>query len=228
MAAESKPLSHEKPIAKWIRLVSLLVIIALACMTIYIVATWGHGSWDARVNWVLKLIGFYGTGFGLLKASKRLSQFDDLLENMTSADPLHFIVGNASFLTWPFLILAEVFGRLPANTPRVLRLSQALLGLLTLLLTPVGIVRLLFYIFVMLPLGYIAFAIATAFVRLIENSVDESTVSVVDTNTGTQLDTLAVKELVTGNPTAAKGFIIGLPALFLGLMTDAIKLFIAN
>ena len=196
------------------------IIILLLVSEIAVLAYFSHDSWYNRIGFILQIIGFYGIGLGFVQKSDVLKNFGGF-DDMTSPDPVRFMIGNFIFLSIFSSILA-----IGLNKYRSQQSSMALgcLGqLLIICMFPFLFLYFVVHLIVICPFVYLGYVFSSA---LVESIIGASGDFVLKKETpGQESQRLAVKEIVASNPVATKSFLIGIPAAVLGFITKGIGLF---
>ncbi len=195
------------------------LVLALLAFEIAALVLWVPGTWNARLTAVLAIVGIYGLAIGFISGNATLAVFKDELEALTSPDVRRYLMGNFFFLIFPFQ-LTELSGSKDKAVGYPVTLGC--LGMLLLLaLSPVLIVYAVFHILIVMPLSYLPVVMASAIVTPIIYSVRDIQISVGNRR-------ISVKSIVEKDPVAAKGFLIGIPAIFISLLSAISAPFISG
>lgn len=92
-----------------------------------------------------------------------------------------------------------------------------------LLLSPFALLYVVFHLVVIMPLAYLGYVLASAVVGRMESSSRDLQLH---KHSGEEVKVLRVRELVHSNGTAAKSFLVGVPAALLVLVTRLAALFL--
>jgi hypothetical protein len=177
-----------------------------------------HGAWEARAALVFQLLAVYGIGLGLLSKSGMLSvhDFDD---EMTSPNLYRFLAGNLTFIG----VFAVILGTaLRARDATAGAATQLLRRVLLLAAWPVLALYAAFHMLVLVPVVYLPYALVSALVEAIRPGAEGTQL---EAREGDQVRTGTLGTLVNTNLPATKSFLIGFPAVALGLSTRLITLF---
>ncbi len=190
-------------------------VVALAAFETVGLFLWGHGAAIAKLRVLLALIGVYGIAIGFFARSSALEPFRDTLANLTSPNPMAYLQGNFEFAVYPssFVAVALSPHTLPGS-PRVLGCMGSLIWVpLSALLVVYSFVHLL----VIAPLAYFPILLASAIVSKIQYSGKD-----IEVRRGVK--SVSIRKIVSDDPVAAKGFVMGVPSLALALGGHAASL----
>jgi hypothetical protein len=197
------------------------IILLLFAGEIALLSYYGRGTWLNRLSFVLEIIGFYGIGLGLVQGSDLLKEFDGM-DEMTSPDPVRFLRGNFLFLS-----VLSSFAAVALGSKRLRKSSMALgcLGQIVVMSTfPFLLVYFLVHLLVLCPFAYIGYLFTSALVESVAGSSED--IGYVSTAPGRRPQKMSVREIIASNPSAAKSFLIGVPALLLSFISNAIGMFL--
>jgi hypothetical protein len=206
-----------------IGLISALVVLMFAG-EVTVLVYWAGGTWDERLSAALALVGYYGIGLGLISKSAVLRDHAKVVEEMTSPNPVMFLAGNFTLLFFPFGIAS--LGLNPRRSgdasPALGCLGQLIIGLMVIPL----LFYALFHIFVIVPLAYMAYLLASALISAISDASGDTVLTISSTReTEVEPKSISLKELVTADPPSAKNFLVGVPAAALSLATTMLGVF---
>jgi hypothetical protein len=204
----------------WVNLLVLSLLLLLLAGDISVLVYFGRGSWDSRVSLVLQIIGLYGIVIGFIQRSdslKNIINFDEL----TSPEPATYVASNFYIFTFYFSLMSVSMGDRSGKGNSAL---GCLGQLIVLCLFPLLFLYWLFHMVVIAPLAYIGYFFTSALVESITGSVTDIELSV--TEPGKARKKMSIKESIAANPVAAKGFLIGIPAIAISLILRGIGVFL--
>lgn len=163
--------------------------------------------WSARLGLVLQIIAIYTLVFGVVSKMDLLPK--ELVEEMTSPDLFVFLRGNFTGLT--ILFQTMTMGLDPAKTAG--GASQLLELLFLLALSPLVVLITAFHLFVIIPLTYVAYVVASVPIGAVEKAA---------TGMGLSFDgvQVSIRDLVTNNAVAIKNLAIAFSSQALRVTLD--------
>jgi hypothetical protein len=186
------------------------VIVAVSLGELYALFHWGRGSALDKVSALAALLGFYGIGLGFFTGSEQLARFREIAAGLTDPNPVVYFSSNMVFCG-----LLAMFGslglqsRMEPGAPRGLWL----IGLIVWL--PLGLLLILYVLFhaaVITFLAYVPLVIAAAVIVRIRYGAGDVEVSSGETR-------VRLKDVVRHDEAALRGYLMGVPALALSLIT---------
>ena len=195
------------------------LILVLLALEIAGLILWVPGTWNARLTAVFAIVGIYGLAIGLLSENIALGSFKGALKDFTSPDVLTYLAGNTAILGLLFGLYSHL---LSAYRVKGYRVALFYLGMfLYTVWVPIFIAYTVFHIFIVMVLSYIPVVLASAMVAPIFNSSSD-----VENSAGQKKG--SVSSIVKKDPVATKGFLIGLPAIFISLLSAISAPFISG
>jgi len=180
---------------------------------------WAPGTWNDGLTAVLAIVGIYGLAIGFFSRSAALADLRDTLEDLTSSDIGRYLIGNLHFLALlSFLVGLGVSPQKTSGQPLAL---GCLGGFLYLALVPFVFAYAVFHIFVVIVLSYVPVVLASAIVAPIVYSSGDVEISIGQKR-------VLVSSIVKNDPVATKGFLIGVPALLVSLLSAISAPFISG
>lgn len=191
------------------------VIIGICVSELIALFVWGKGVWLDKVSALLAIVGIYGLALGFFSKSKALSEFKQILTELTDPNPLIYMRSNSMFCA----IVAQLGvqgseSRMEPECPQALWLLGLILWIPA---AVVMIVYVIFHLFVIAPLSYIPTVVASAVIAKIRYSAGDIVLSFGDNK-------VSIKSIVSEDPDAIKGFVIGIPSLALSVLSHVAKL----
>jgi hypothetical protein len=180
----------------------LLIFLGALALDLWILLSVAQAAWYVKVEVISAILGFYAFVFGFLTATGVLKQLTDMTEEMSSPNLFRFLRGNFFFLSIVFATLGI------ALNPQKSRLgcwANLLSGMVLIPALPAVMMYALFHVVVIVPLAYVPYLIASAFIMSIETCVDD-----VEFTYGPQR--IRIKELVSANVVPLRNFIVAVPA----------------
>jgi hypothetical protein len=173
-----------------------------------------QGDLLGKVGFILQLIGIYGIALGFISGTKlaALARF----EYMTSGNLFEFMAESFGLLSFITGAVSSV-RRAPVNYESPLASSIGLVVTWACLPLFWGIIAL--YVFAVMPLAYVGFAIANALVQRMSDANDVVSRRMSE-RTGEVLAEVSIRVLLEENRVAIKSFLVGMPAILLGLVSD--------
>jgi len=218
----------------------LLLLGTLAAELTFLIYLCG-GRWDQRLGFAVQVVAVYSLALGLLVRRELGPVGQDIVDRMTSADPLAFYSGN-------FLVFALAFATAATGFGKWRRAGSSLaLGcvgqLLLLPALPILLASAALHILVFVPLVCPCYLLASAIVESIRGSTEEVTLDVTDPEeppeseeyigtSETPADSGAMMastvRLAQEQPYLVKSFLVGLPAVALVFVVKLIPLLMAQ
>jgi hypothetical protein len=199
----------------------------LAAFDVWLLLVRPNAAWDAKIAFLLGLVGVYTFAFGVLSASGVLGWMPRLGRDLTSPNPIAMISGI-------FVVLALLSSALSvAAAPGRTRESAERRGgiLLFLVQTPIVIAGALVfvafavvYVILIAPLAWIAYGIASAPLDSILGSASDLEIGWSDSGTS-DAATLTIKKLVDEHLVTLRNSLVAVPALVTSLLLRAPGLF---
>lgn len=196
---------------------------ALAAFDAWLLLIRPDAGWDAKIAFVLGIIGVYTFAFGVLSASGVLDQMPDLGRDLTSPNPTIFLAGNLTALA--LLQAAFAVGARSARTRESLERRGG--TILYLLETPIIIVGffiiaafVIVYLVVIAPLAWIAYVVASAPLDSILGSASDMVLSTTYPDSGEEV-TITVKTLVSEHLVTFRNLLVAIPSLVTSLILRA-------
>lgn len=186
-------------------LVSTLVIlsyIVLFALVLWFITIRPHLPMRNKISGLFQLLAIYTFTMGMLSALGVFSIFSNLERNLTSSDPLLFLIGNLDIFV---VIFSAMSVALDPNTITLVALPVLLV--LFILLFVYAIVHFL----VIVPLAYFSYLITSVPIDAILNASTN-----IEITLGTE--TVRIKELVMQNEIAMRNFAVGIPAFVVSLI----------
>lgn len=197
------------------------ILILLLIGEIAVLIYFNQHSWYKRISFILQIIGVYGIGIGFVQKSDLLKSFKGI-DDMTSSNPVRFIRGNFVFLGI-FSSLAAV--SLGLNRSQKKPMALGCFGqFLVICMFPFLFLYFVVHLILICPFAYIGYLFSSALVEAITGSLDD--IEWGSTSAGEKSKKMSVREIIASNPTAAKSFLIGIPAVLLAFITKGIELFL--
>lgn len=195
------------------------LILVLLALEIAGLILWMPGTWNDRLTAVLAIVGIYGLAIGFFSRSAALVDFRDTLEDLTSPNVLKYLGGNFYFLPFLFSLAAVGLSKYKIEGYPV---ALGCLGqFLYLALMPFLFAYAVFHIFVVAVLSYLPVVLASAMVAPIVYSSGDIEISIGQKK-------VLVSSIVKKDPVAIKGFLIGVPALLVSLLSAISAPFISG
>lgn len=187
-----------------------LILLWLAFLALEIAAIffWTPGTWKDGLTAILAIVGVYGLSIGFISRSKTLERLQSLLEDLTSPNIAEYFGGNFHLLSIAMFLFSLAFNPKKKTFKAIGCLGQ----FLYLTLTPFIFVYAVFHIFVVAVLSYLPVVWASAMVIPIVNASGDIKISIGKTE-------ISIKSIVENDPIAVKGFLIGVPALSVSLIS---------
>lgn len=182
-----------------------LVFLALEIAAIFF---WTPGTWKDGLTAILAIVGVYGLSIGFISRSKTLERLRSLLEDLTSPNIAEYFAGNFHFLS----IAMSLYSVALNPQKKTLKAIGCLGQFLYFTLIPFIFVYAVFHIFVVAVLSYLPVVWASVMVIPIVNASGDIKISRGKTE-------ISIKSIVENNPIAIKGFLIGVPALLVSLIS---------
>jgi hypothetical protein len=215
MAEQSTP---KRNVAK-----SILTTLLLALVTFEIVALvlWVPGTFLERLTAVFAIIGIYGLEIGFFSRSTAFVNFRGLLEDFTSPDIAKCFAANFGILAVIFALISAAFEKRSPDRPVIPYAYYIELHLLVALALPFIILAVAYAIFhtlVIAMISYLPTVLASAVVARMRNSKTYIR--------RTSADILIIAKIFADDELAAKGFLIGIPAALISILSAIITPFI--
>lgn len=195
--------------------VSTFVVI-LSAFEIFAVFYWGQGKVLEKLSALFALVGIYGLAIGLFSRRKALKTFKDVMDDLVSPNPATYLRANFIFASF-----VSSFATV-ALSPRRLQSRTLWFGCIgSLIWLPIAFLFLAYFIFhllVIAPIAYFPTLIACMVVNGITSSAEDVKFSI-----GAM--SISIREIVSENPTEAKGFVTGVPAAILAIAGNLLSLF---
>lgn len=199
----------------------IAIILLLLIGEIKVLASFSNKPWADRVGFVLQVIGFYGISIGFVQKSDLLKKFD-WADDMASADPVRFITANL-FASSVVFFLAGL--GLESRRSQASAMALGCLGqILTIFMIPVMLLYVVVHLLLICPFAYVGYLFSSAVVEAITGSAKD--IEMVGTELGEEPQKASLRQVIAANPTAAKSFLIGIPAAILAFVTRGIGLFL--
>lgn len=195
------------------------LILVLLALEIAGLILWVPGTWNDRLTAVLAVVGIYGLAIGFFSGNAALVVFQDTLKDLTSPDVFRYLIGNFFFLS----VLLSLAG-LGGSKYKVKGYPVALgcLGsFLYIAWLPIFFAYAVFHIFIVMVLSYLPVVLASAIVTPIIYSSSDVEISIGQKK-------ILVSSIVKKDPVAIKGFLIGIPAIFISLLSAISAPFISG
>ena len=186
------------------------LIVAVSLLELYALFRWGEGTGLDKLGALAGLLGFYGIGLGFFASSEQLAGLREIAEGLTDPNPLVYVSSNLYFCA-----MLTSFGtlglqsRMQKDAPRTLWM----IGLFAAL--PVSLALLayvLFHILIVTPIAYIPLVIASSLVVRMQYAAG-------DVGVGFGERVVSLKDIVRNNNIALRGFLMGIPALALSIVS---------
>jgi hypothetical protein len=196
---------------------------ALAGFDVWLLLIRPDASWDAKIAFVLGMLGVYTFAFGVLAASGVLKRLPDLGRNLTSPNPTIFLAGNFTVMS---MLLGALSVALRSKRTReslerrggsVLYLAETPLLLLGVVVIAAFVVV---YLVLVAPLAWIASTISSAALDSILGSASDLELIETRAQTG-EVRTVRIKELVEEHLVTFRNLLIAVPSLVSSLILDA-------
>ena len=202
---------------------SILTILLLALVTFEIVALvlWVPGTLQERLTAVFAIIGIYGLEIGFFSRSAAFANYRGLLEDFTSPDIAECFVANFGILAVIFALISAAFEKRSPDRPVVpyaYYIELVILVALGLPLIILAVAYAIFHTFVITMISYLPTVLASAIVARMRNSRTYIR--------RTPADILMLSKIFADDELAAKGFLIGIPAALLSILSAIITPFI--
>lgn len=196
---------------------------ALAAFDIWLLLLRPDATWDAKIAFVLGLIGVYTFGFGVVSATGLLKQLPSMGEELTSPNPTRFLAGTFLLLSilQMALSIALSSSRTQANLDRrggvVLNLVETPIILVGALVVTAFI---LIYLVLIAPLAWIAYTVASAPLDSILGSARDVEFAS-QSASGESESIITIKDFVREHLVTLRSLLVGVPALVSSLILDA-------
>jgi hypothetical protein len=203
---ESEPSQREN----WNLVLFTAVLVVISAAEYWAVFSFPGVALKDKVTAVLAIIGAYGIGLAfILQSVPKESIAENLVTELTSANAALCWAGNLMFLS--FVIYLVNIARSRRRKTR----QPALLGFISRVVLFVAAIGLLVYAFfhalVVVPISYPAILIAASVINAFETATGDVRVTLTNIDRSERY-TFFLKAAVLQNKTAAKTFIMGLPA----------------
>ena len=199
----------------------ILILLLVLGAEIFLLAKFGRGKWNDKLGLALSVIGFYGISIGFIKKSAIGKTFSNLLEEMTSPNPILFMAGNFSFMGL-FLNLVSLGFDKKRNPQSSLPLGCAGMFLL-LLLFPFVLGYTIFHLLIIMPLAYLAYLISSAIIETICGAAGD--IEMAQSAPGEADKKLSLKSIISSDREASKSFLIGVPSIVIAFLLKSISMF---
>lgn len=188
-----------------------LVWLALLALEIAAIFFWTPVTWKDGLTAVLAIVGVYGLSIGFIARSKTLKRLRPWLEELTSPNIVEHLTANLALIG-----MAASLVSVALSPQKTLKTLGYLGQFLYLILVPLMFAYLLFHIFVVTVFSYLPVVWVSAIVIPIVNSSRD-----IELSLGTRGNkiTISLKSIVEDDPIAIKGFLIGVPALLISLIS---------
>jgi len=196
-----------------------VVIIGICISELIVLFLWGKGDWLDKISALLAILGVYGLALGFFSTNKSLSGFKQTLTELIDPNPLIYLSSNSIFCAIVASFAAQGCDtRMKPGSPQALWLIGLFLWI------PVAAIMLVYVIFHFIfiaPLAYIPTVLASAVIAKITYAAGD-----IEWSNGNEKDNVSIKSIVSEDPDAIKGFVIGIPAFTLSVISDVVKLII--
>jgi hypothetical protein len=193
---------------------------ALAAFDVWLFLVRPDTGWDAKVGFVLGLVGVYTFAFGLLSATSLLDRIP-IGADLTSPNPVRFIAGTATILA--LLQMAGALALTSKRTPESLdRRGGLLIGLVELPVVLLG-----FFVVVAFTIVYLVLVAPLAWLGYIAVSVPLDSILGAGGDMGFSMvhegeeSTVMVKKFVQENLVTLRNLLIAVPSLVSSLILSA-------
>jgi hypothetical protein len=168
------------------------------------------GEFDARLAFCLQVLGLYAIATGLLEQAGILDALKRSADDLTSQNLRTFLAANLAFAGTLMLVASlAVRGVLYARQWYALLIAPILI-----VSTPMILLLVFAYFVAVVPLAYIAYAIASVFlVGLSASNPEQITVSRGE-------ERLELGETIAGNLSKLRSFLVGAPAIILSVLSS--------
>ncbi len=188
------------------------LLLTLPILEIVALILWVPGSWNERLTAVLIIVGIYGLAIALFRNTPTMKSF---VEDLTSPNIIEFVVGNCRFLT--FLLLLVAAGCNPEKKPGYPLALWFIGNILSIFSVVIVLVYAIFHMLIVAVITYIPTVIASAIVSQIVYAGRDYEIKIQYKNGPTE--STRVCDVVRNNEIAAKGFLVGLPAILISLLS---------
>jgi hypothetical protein len=191
------------------------IVVGVSALETFALFKWGNGPWADKLSAFLAVVGLYGTALGFLAKSEAMAELKQNFVELMDPNPLTYLSGNM----WYCVIVAQL-GAQGSKTRMVPGTPKALWFIGLFLWLPVGILMILYVLLhtlIIAPLAYLPMAVASSITAKIKYAAGDFEVSLGEKKA-------SIKSIVSADPVAAKGFVVGVPALSMSILTQALKL----
>ena len=195
-------------------MIALVVAIYLSflALNIWAILIRPARPWAQKFSMLLQIVGLYTFAFGVIGEAKLLPS--DIANDLTSPDLFVFLGGNASALSLGSAAMSLVLE--PVKTSFSPFAFLQLFG--GLVLGAFSIVCIIFYAFVVAPLSYVAYVLASLPVSAI-------TTSGRDYQFILDGQPISMKDFIVANSVAVKNFLIAFPSIALTMSLEIVTSF---
>ena len=202
---------------------SILTTLLLALVTFEIVALvlWVPGTFQERLTATFAIVSIYGLEIGFFSRSATFANYRGLLEDFTSPDIAEYFTANFGILAVIFALISAAFEKRSPDSPVVpyaYYFELVLLVVLGLPLIILAVAYAIFHILVIAMISYIPTVLVSAIVARMRNSRTYIR--------RTPADILIISKIFADDELAAKGFLIGIPAALISILSAIITPFI--
>lgn len=188
------------------------LLLTLPILEIVALILWVPGSWNERLTAVLAIVGIYGLAIALFRNTSTMKGF---VEDLTSPNILEFVAGNCEFLTFLFALVAA--GCNPGKKPGYPLALWFIGNILSIFSVVIVLVYAIFHMLIVAVITYIPMVMASAIVSQIVYAGSDYKIKIQHENGSTE--STRVCGVVRNNVIATKGFLIGLPAILISLLS---------
>ena len=194
-----------------------IAYIIAGCIVFFLVAGWsilifmGKGELHDKITITTTIMGAYGIAIGFISRLTALKPHRTTLNELTSPNILEYARANFIFLSFLplFPYIATSSNRKETQNKFIARFGAKLWWIAG----GVIIIYSFFHILVVAPLAYLPFIFASALIEGIKTSKEDASISV-----GQNIYT--IKQIICQDEVSAKGFIVGVTAAAISLLTS--------
>jgi hypothetical protein len=187
-----------------------IAYLALLAFDVWLFFFLPSGDVDARIVFCLQVLGLYAIGTGLLEQAGILDALKRSADDLTSQNLRTFLAANLAFAGTLMLVASlAVRGVLYARQWYALLIAPVLI-----VATPLILVLVFAYFVAVVPIAYVAYAIASVLlIGLSASNPEQITVSQGE-------ERLELGETITNNLPKLRSFLVGVPAIALSVLSS--------